>query len=177
MKSGKIPVRFLAREDCFRLLRDPRGRRLLTAPRALGKEHADAFLRGWAEAEALPLREADGGRLLSLAEREAGPMAAALAVAVPRLALTGGRHVWGLCGTKTGVVRLHRDLSRMPDSVPAEVLLHELCHLREPAHSPAFWRLMDEHMPDWPVREGVLRCLGEKIHAGRNCSASTDGTC
>ena len=64
MKSGKIPVRFLAREDCFRLLRDPRGRRLLTAPRALGKEHADAFLRGWAEAEALPLREADGGRLL-----------------------------------------------------------------------------------------------------------------
>ena len=46
-----------------------------------------------------------------------------------------------------------------------EVLLHELCHLREPAHTPAFWRLLTDMMPDWAEWEGVLRCLGARLRA------------
>lgn len=168
MRSGHIPVRFLAREECFRLHRDRRGRLLLTAPRGLDGGHAQAFLRGWAEAEALPLRGADDGRLLRLAEAEAVALGERLGVCPAAVGLTDGRKVWGSCHPGTRVIRLHRDLGRMPDGAAREALLHELCHLREPSHSPAFWRLMDEIMLDWPCWEGVLRCLGERIRAARN---------
>ncbi len=168
MKTGRIPVRFRAHEPCFRLLRDRHGRMLLSAPRELGTDHARSFLRGWADAEALPLREENDGRLLGLAMREAPALAERLRVPVPALALTGGPRVWGVCRLKEKVILLHRGLSRMPDAVAREVLCHELCHLREPDHSAAFWRMMDESMPDWPALEGMLRCLGERMRAGRN---------
>ena len=74
----------------------------------------------------------------------------------------GGSRVWGLCNPARGLIRLHADLSRMPEGVAREVLLHEVCHLREPEHSPAFWGLMGELMPDWAEWEGVLRCLARK---------------
>ena len=37
------------------------------------------------------------------------------------------------------------------------VVVHELCHLREANHGPAFHGLLDAYMPDWKSRRAKLR--------------------
>ena len=45
------------------------------------------------------------------------------------------------------------------------VVVHELCHLREPNHSPRFWALVAERRPGWPVARDWLREHGEELLA------------
>ena len=49
---------------------------------------------------------------------------------------------WGSCTPEDGSIRLSRRLERMPDYVIDYVLLHELAHLIEPGHGPAFRALL-----------------------------------
>ena len=50
---------------------------------------------------------------------------------------------WGSCTPVDRTIRLSRRLVGMPDYVVDYVLLHELAHLLEPGHGPAFWQLLD----------------------------------
>ena len=52
---------------------------------------------------------------------------------------------WASCTTTTGQIRLSERLRPMPSWVVDYVLLHELAHLIEPNHSPAFWRWVDRY--------------------------------
>jgi predicted metal-dependent hydrolase len=45
----------------------------------------------------------------------------------------------------------------MPEDVARYVVVHELCHLRVPNHSRAFWRLLDASMPGWQAHAQWLR--------------------
>lgn len=49
---------------------------------------------------------------------------------------------WGSCTPADRTIRLSRRLATMPDYVVDYVLLHELAHLIEPGHGPAFAALM-----------------------------------
>lgn len=49
---------------------------------------------------------------------------------------------WGSCTTSTGAVRLSTALASYPRWVLDYVIVHELAHLVEPNHSPAFWALV-----------------------------------
>jgi predicted metal-dependent hydrolase len=49
---------------------------------------------------------------------------------------------WGSCTPADRTIRLSRRLATMPDYVVDYVLLHELAHLVEPGHGPAFSALM-----------------------------------
>lgn len=49
---------------------------------------------------------------------------------------------WGSCTPADGSVRLSDKLRGMPAWVVDYVLLHELAHLIEPGHGPAFWALL-----------------------------------
>ncbi|MGM9741334.1 MAG: M48 family metallopeptidase [Candidatus Cryptobacteroides sp.] len=55
---------------------------------------------------------------------------------------------WGSCSTK-GNINLNLNLLRLPEYLVDYVILHELCHLREPNHGPAFHallgRILTEH--------------------------------
>ena len=155
------PVRAAKGVGAVRLDFGPRGP-VLRVPAEAPADCAAAFMRGWRRGEALGLRERDDARLLRSAALWAEALCPRLDVPAPEIALTGGGRVWGACDAARGRVRLHRDLSMMPDGAAREVLLHELCHLREPAHGRAFWQLMDAIMPDWAEWEGMLRCLARK---------------
>ena len=49
---------------------------------------------------------------------------------------------WGSCTPADGTIRLSTRLQGMPDWVVDYVLVHELAHLVQPGHDPAFWALV-----------------------------------
>ena len=55
---------------------------------------------------------------------------------------------WGSCGS-SGVIFLNWRLLQLPVRLADYLITHELIHLREPQHSPAFWALLDSAIPDW----------------------------
>jgi len=57
----------------------------------------------------------------------------------------GMRTRWGSCTPSTGAVRLSSALAPFPDWVIDYVIVHELAHLREGGHNPAFWRLVGRY--------------------------------
>ena len=52
---------------------------------------------------------------------------------------------WGSCTPADGTIRLSSRLQGMPDWVVDYVLLHELAHLLQPGHDPAFWALVGRY--------------------------------
>jgi glycosyltransferase involved in cell wall biosynthesis len=62
---------------------------------------------------------------------------------------------WGSCTPEDRTIRLSRRLAAMPDYVIDYVLLHELAHLVEPGHGPAFRALMARY-PMLERAEGYL---------------------
>jgi predicted metal-dependent hydrolase len=62
---------------------------------------------------------------------------------------------WGSCTPSDRTIRLSRRLASMPDYVVDYVLLHELAHLIEPGHGPAFAALMAP-FPTLERAEGYL---------------------
>ncbi|MFA5706877.1 MAG: SprT family zinc-dependent metalloprotease [Candidatus Neomarinimicrobiota bacterium] len=62
---------------------------------------------------------------------------------------------WGSCSAK-GVVTLNTELiKKAPESIDY-VILHELCHLKVPAHNKAFYDLLESVLPDWKTRREKL---------------------
>jgi predicted metal-dependent hydrolase len=64
---------------------------------------------------------------------------------------------WGSCG-KGAVVYFHWKTMLLPRPIVEYVVVHELAHLHEPHHAPAFWRRVERTMPDYERRK---RWLGE----------------
>lgn len=69
--------------------------------------------------------------------------------------VTNQQRRWGSCTPSTGVIRLSSRLRTMPDWVVDYVLVHELAHLVEPGHTPAFHRLVARY-PRAQRAEGFL---------------------
>jgi predicted metal-dependent hydrolase len=73
----------------------------------------------------------------------------------PQLRVRRMEKRWGSC-TPRGTVTLNTELIRASKASIDYVLVHELCHLVVPAHSPRFFRLLDNCMPDWKRRRERL---------------------
>ncbi|MCC5857375.1 MAG: M48 family metallopeptidase [Ectothiorhodospiraceae bacterium] len=73
----------------------------------------------------------------------------------PALRVRAMRSRWGSCSS-AGHVNLNLWLIRAPLPCIDFVVVHELCHLREFHHGPAFHALMDRVLPDWREREQDL---------------------
>jgi predicted metal-dependent hydrolase len=55
---------------------------------------------------------------------------------------------WGSC-TPKGKIILNPELIKAPRPCIEYVVIHELCHLVHPNHTPAFIQLQEKVMPDW----------------------------
>jgi predicted metal-dependent hydrolase len=75
------------------------------------------------------------------------------------------QHRWGSCTPEDRTIRLSRRLQARPDYVIDYVLLHELAHLVEPGHGPAFHALMARY-PKLERAEGYL----EAVEAGHGAT-------
>ena len=72
---------------------------------------------------------------------------------------------WGSTSAR-GRVRLHWATFQLPPALVDYVLAHELAHLREPHHGPAFWQLLARAMPDYEERKGQLARKGALLWMG-----------
>jgi predicted metal-dependent hydrolase len=82
-----------------------------------------------------------------------------LQVAPSAIKLSSATTQWGSC-TVHGVVRLNWQLVKMPLHLIDYVVVHELAHLREMNHSPAFWKVVESACPDYRQCRIELRGYG-----------------
>ena len=74
-------------------------------------------------------------------------------------------HKWG-SATAGRRVRIHWATLQLPPALVGYVLVHELAHLREAHHGPAFWQLLARVMPDYEERKRELARRGARLWFG-----------
>jgi hypothetical protein len=90
------------------------------------------------------------------------------------------RPLTSLWGSLAADDRMRLDLALVlaPPAAFEYVLVHELCHLLQANHSPAFWREVEQRFPGWQAQRDLLRARGRPIKAAlrviRDASALPD---
>jgi predicted metal-dependent hydrolase len=79
-----------------------------------------------------------------------------LGVQPARLRLSTARTRWGSASSR-GTIALNWRLVLLPPALCDYVVVHELAHLREMNHGPAFWALVRAVLPDVEQRRAALR--------------------
>jgi predicted metal-dependent hydrolase len=187
----EIAVRRSSRARRLILEVHARGGVELVVPRGVAQDDADRFLhsrRGWLERQLAWRGELDldrpgvawlGGEPVPLAElrlrRQPGALerfyrrearacveAALDGYAYDRIAIRDQRTRWGSC-SPSGTLSFSWRLVVAPPDVLDYVVVHELCHLREPNHGPRFWRLVEELRPCWRDPARWLRRHGREL--------------
>lgn len=63
---------------------------------------------------------------------------------------------WGSCIPAKNKITINQKLIHTPFTCLEYVVLHEVSHLIEPNHSPKFYALIENIMPDWKTRRQLL---------------------
>jgi len=124
---------------------------VLEVDRALDGD-ARAAVVAWYEARAREYIEAAVARYVPLVG------AAPAAVVVRDL----GKRRWGVCDHRTLTVSFHWQLITQPRQLVDYVVVHELTHLHEPNHGAAFWRRVEDVVPDCKARRRRLSRRGDQ---------------
>ena len=77
---------------------------------------------------------------------------------IPKLQIRKMTKRWGSCSPK-GIIILNTQLIKAPSHCIDYVIIHELCHLKHPNHSKAFYRLLTQVMPNWEIRRKRLELV------------------
>jgi predicted metal-dependent hydrolase len=124
----------------------PEGDHLLVGPPALQPAAVLRRVGVWLRQEALGL----------FAERCAC-FSEQLGLPPPQVRLSSARTRWGSCH-RDGRIRMNWRLIQLPPTLIDYVAAHEVAHLRQMNHSPAFWRVVDGLVGDHrPLREALRR--------------------
>jgi predicted metal-dependent hydrolase len=71
-----------------------------------------------------------------------------MGVEYDKIEIRNQRTRWGSCSTN-GILGLNWRLMMAPPEIVDYIVVHELAHLREANHSPAFWSLVAEFDPEY----------------------------
>lgn len=135
----------------------------IRAPRVEGAELLLPGDPGRAGARAAAfLKLAARDRLIAAADRHAS----VLGRPYRRITLRDTRSRWGSC-TADGALMFNWRLVMAPPAVLDYVAAHEVAHLAEMNHSPAFWAVVRRLMPDYDGHRAWLRARGGALHAIR----------
>lgn len=92
--------------------------------------------------------------------------AVALGVDVQRITVRDQRSRWGSCSSK-GALSFNWRLVLAPHDVLDYVVVHEVCHIVEHHHGPAFWQLVERRRPNYRESKQWLDDHGWEILAYR----------
>lgn len=73
-----------------------------------------------------------------------------------RITITGAKTRFGSCSSKGNISFSYR-LMLYPEAAIDYVVVHELAHLLEMNHSPAFYKIVESVMPDYKERRKLLK--------------------
>jgi len=88
--------------------------------------------------------------------------AALMGLSPTQVKISGAQSRWGSCSSK-GSLNFSWRLMLADEDVIDYVVVHELAHLREMNHSPRFWAVVAQAMPDYKTRQAKLKALQRKI--------------
>jgi predicted metal-dependent hydrolase len=114
-------------------------------------ERVRALLQGWYREQALAHF---GARLRALCK-----LARWCGDDTPELRVRRMKRTWGNCSTR-GRITLNTALIKAPPEMIDYVICHEICHLHEHNHGPAFYALQEKIYPRWREMRQELRANG-----------------
>ena len=85
---------------------------------------------------------------------------------IGQVTLRDTRSRWGSCSHQGALMYSWR-LILAPPEVLTYVAAHEVAHLIEMNHSPAYWAVVARLYPGWPRQRLWLRTQGQRLHAYR----------
>lgn len=162
-----------ARRRTMSLQLDCEGKAVVRAPYGVKKEYIDRFVaehEGWLERA----RAKQAARRLAHPEPTDSERAALIARAkdyLPRrtahwsavmelvpsdIKITSARTRFGSCSSKNSICFSWRLMLYPPEAIDY-VIVHELAHIRHRDHSPAFYALIEQYLPDWKARMKLLK--------------------
>ncbi|HTH16281.1 MAG TPA: SprT family zinc-dependent metalloprotease [Magnetospirillum sp.] len=116
-----------------------------------------------------------GDFLKAEAKREIVPrahdLAAKLGRKVGRVSVKDTRSRWGSCSS-AGDLAFSWRLVLAPDWVLGYVVAHEVAHLVEMNHSPAFWAVVEDLVGDAKVHRRWLKLHGPGLHRFQVCATN-----
>jgi len=69
---------------------------------------------------------------------------------------------WGSCDNR-GLVQYNWKIIIAPDRIVDYLVVHELCHLQQHNHSPAFWKCVQRVFPDYQECKDWLKLYGSSL--------------
>ncbi|MBP3922115.1 MAG: M48 family metallopeptidase [Ruminiclostridium sp.] len=84
--------------------------------------------------------------------KEIFPLFADYNIAYPEMGFRKMKSRWGSCHSNKGKVFFNTELVHKSEAFCRYVIVHELSHFVHPNHSAAFYRLVEEIMPDYKLK-------------------------
>lgn len=174
IKSSRKTIAVEVRQD---------GSALVRAPRNCPQSRIDTFLKekqAWvlAKVEEQKEKEADSMKIQPLSEAEqrlyrdkareifeqkVSYYAQMMGVSYGRIAIRDQKTRWGSCSGE-GNLNFNWRLIFAPAGVLDYVVVHELAHRKEMNHSPRFWKVVEDTMPEYRKYQKWLKENGRGLH-------------
>lgn len=174
IKSSRKTIAVEVRQD---------GSVLVRTPRNCPQSRIDTFLKekqAWvlAKVEEQKEKEADSMKIQPLSEAEqrlyrdkareifeqkVSYYAQMMGVSYGRIAIRDQKTRWGSCSGE-GNLNFNWRLIFAPAGVLDYVVVHELAHRKEMNHSPRFWRVVEDTMPEYRKYQKWLKENGRGLH-------------
>lgn len=174
IKSSRKTIAVEVRQD---------GSVLVRAPRNCLQSRIDTFLKekqAWvlAKVEEQKEKEADSMKIQPLSEAEqrlyrdkareifeqkVSYYAQMMGVSYGRIAIRDQKTRWGSCSGE-GNLNFNWRLIFAPAGVLDYVVVHELAHRKEMNHSPRFWKVVEDTMPEYRKYQKWLKENGRGLH-------------
>jgi len=101
-------------------------------------------------------------RAKTVLEKTTQDYASLLGVSYQSIKMKAYKRRWGSCSSR-GEISFNWVLILAPRRILNYVVVHELCHLVHPNHSPKFWQLVAQTMPDFAECKTWLKINGHQL--------------